>query len=222
MPNSVRFKVKKEYNYQRKRVNTNILYGRTYQDYLAYMEINPQAKVVQLDSIIGKSNDKYALLTIFFLNSKFQLAIKYSRKRSNVNAILLNLLEIARKAGFKLFDVILCDNGSEFLKLPEIEKDDDDIFRTRVFYCDPYRSCQRAECERNHGMIRRIYSKGKSFDSVSQEDINQVLSHINSYPRGSLNNETPYSLFTSEYMPIIATLIGINKINLSDLRLIRR
>jgi len=219
LPNSMRFKVKREYNYSRKRINVKILYKRTYQDYLHYLSLNPKAKVVQIDSVIGKSSDKFALLTIFFLNSKFQLAIKYYRKNSDINSILLNLYYSSLRLGYKLFDVILTDNGTEFMKLPSIETDDQEAWRFKVFYCDPYRSCQKAECERNHGFIRRIFRKGKSFDAIPQEDFDVALSHINSYPRGSLSNRTPYELFTLEYDSIIPLSFNIDKIALNDLRL---
>ena len=217
LPTSIRYKVKKEYNYSRKKIAVNILYNRTYQDYLEYIESNPNAKVIQIDSVIGKSNDKEALLTIFFMNSKFQLAIKYTRKHSSINSILMKLYEAALAQGYKLFDVILTDNGTEFRKLPEIERDENQMIRFHVFYCDPYRSCQKAECERNHGFIRRFYRKGKSLSSIHQEDFNQALSHINSYPRGSLDDRTPYDLFVSEYDSIIASILNIDKIHPLDL-----
>ena len=217
LPYSVRFKPKKEYNYSRKRVNVDILFGRTYQDFLDHIKAHPKAKIIQVDSVIGKSNDKYALLTVYFVNSKFQLGIKFNRKNSNVNGILLKLYSIAKENGYTLFDVILADNGTEFMKLPTLEKDEDDCFRCRVFYCDPYRSCQKAERERNHGFLRKIFRKGKSLNLVSQEEFDVALSHINSYPRGSLNNRTPYALFTSEYDYIIASLFNIDKVDLPQL-----
>ena len=220
LPNSMAYKVKQEYNYPCKRINVNVLYKRTYQDYLQYIAANPNAKVVQIDSVIGKRSDKYALLTIFFLNSKFQLAIKYYRKNSSVNSVLLKLHDSALALGYKLFDVILTDNGTEFINLPAIETTDDEAWRFKVFYCDPYRSYQKAECERNHGFIRRIFRKGKSFNTIPQEDFDMALSHINSYPRGSLNNRTPYDLFTLEYDSIIPLSFNIDKIALSDLRML--
>jgi len=219
LPNAVRFKVKKQYDYSRKQIDVKILYKRTYQDYLDYMAANPLAKVIQVDSLIGKVSDRSAFLTVFFVNSKFQLVIKYNRTALNINSILLRLYNTALENGFKLFDVILTDNGPEFMKFPALEMDDDNVLRARVFYCDPYRSCQKAECERNHGLIRRIFRKGKSFSSVSQTEIDNALSHINSYPRGSLNNRAPYDLFVCEYDYIIATIFNIDKIPLEDLRL---
>lgn len=219
LPNSIRFKVNKEYNYSRKKIAVNLLYKRTYQDYLDYLTLNPYAKVIQLDSVIGKSNDKYALLTIFFLNSKFQLAIKYTRKHSDINALLLKLYDKALELGYQLFDVILTDNGTEFIKLPQLEKDDSNSLRFQVFFCDPYRSCQKAECERNHGFIRRFIRKGKSLNLISQDQLDHYLSHINSYPRASLHDRTPYDLFTLEYDSIIATICSIDKIELIDLKI---
>jgi len=219
LPNSVRFKVKKEYNYSHKQVSVKILYKRTYDDYLAYLTDNPKAKVIQVDSVIGKANDKFALLTIFFINSKFQLAIKYQRRGSDINDILMKLYNRTKEQGFTLFDVIITDNGTEFTKLPEIEQDENGCVLFKVFYCDPYRSCQKAECERNHGFLRRIFRKNKSLDPVSQQDFDMALSHINSYPRGSLNNRIPFDLFTSEYDSIIPSLFNIDKVELSQLRL---
>jgi IS30 family transposase len=222
LPNAVRFKVKKQYNYSRKRINVDILYKRTYQDYLNYMEANPKAKVIQIDSVIGKSSDKYALLTIFFMNSKFQLAIKYERKQSNINGILLRLYSAVAEQSYKLFDVILANNGTEFMKLPHLETDDNGAIRCRVFYCDPYRSCQKAECERNHGFIRRIFTKGNSLSPIEQSEFDVALSHINSYPRGSLSNRTPYDLFVSEYNIIIACILNIDRIEKENVKLIRK
>jgi len=217
LPVSVRYRPKKEYKYTHKLIDVNILYTRTYQDYLDYMKLHPKAKVIQIDSVIGKSDDKCALLTIFFMNSKFQLAIKYTRKHSSINSILVYLYETALAQGFKLFDVILTDNGTEFKRLPELEKNENQVVRFHVFYCDPYRSCQKAECERNHGLVRRFFRKGRSLNLVSQEEFDMALSHINSYPRGSLNDRTPFALFTSEYDSIIASIFNIDKIELSQL-----
>ncbi len=220
LPNAVRFKVKKQYdNSSSSKISPRILYNRTHDDFLKYMEMNPGSKVVQVDSVIGKSNDKKALLTIFFMNSKLQFAFLYARKHSNINSLILKLYEAGIKHAYKLFDVIVTDNGTEFQKLIELEKDEDGIERFKVFYCDPYRSCQKAECERNHGFIRRIIKKGKSLDQISQETIDMAMSHINSYPRGSLKSRTPYNVFSSEYNSIILKEFNIEKIKIRDLKL---
>ncbi len=69
--------------------------------------------------------------------------------------------------------------------------------RTHVFFCDPYNSQQKPHVERNHEEIRRVLVKGSSFDMLTQEDVNLMLSHVNSAPRPSLDGKTPYDEFAS-------------------------
>ena len=219
LPRAVRFRVKKEYKYNLPALSANILYGRTYEDYKKYVEAYPKSKVVQLDSVIGKANDKKAILTIFFTNSKLQIGRLYDRKHQNTVNVMRKIYKTGIDNGVKLFDVVLADNGSEFKDLYKLEKDEDQNQICKVFYCDPYRSCQKAECEKNHVFFRRIVPKGKTFANFLQEDIDIIFSHINSYPRASLKNKSPYDLFALEYKTIILSLLNIVFITIKDIRL---
>jgi len=44
-------------------------------------------------------------------------------------------------------------------------------------------------------MIRRILQKGTSFDDLTQEKVNLMMNHTNSYKRKKLCNLTPYEIF---------------------------
>lgn len=93
----------------------------------------------------------------------------------------------------RLFEVVLTDNGTEFSDPDSIEID----FNTgekvcSLFYCDPNSSWQKGSIEKNHEYIRYILPKGTSFASLTQEDCYLIASHINSVPRISLNNHSPY------------------------------
>lgn len=219
LPRATRFRVKKEYKYTLPALSANILNGRTYEDYKKYMEAYPKSKVVQLDSVIGKANDKKAILTIFFTNSKLQIGKLYDRKHQNTVNIMRKIYKTGIDNNVKLFDVVLADNGSEFKDLYKLEKDDEGNQICKVFYCDPYRSCQKAECEKNHVFFRRIVPKGKTLAIFSQEDIDTIFSHINSYPRASLKNKSPYDLFTLEYKTIILSLLNIVPVDIKDIKL---
>jgi len=117
----------------------------------------------------------------------------------------------------KLFPVILTDNGSEFSQPLAIEYDSKGQPRTRVFYCDPYASYQKGAVERNHEFIRLILPKGTSFDSLVQEDINLMMSHINSYSRPSLNDKSPYEAFAFLYgQDILDKLIYLCSLNIIE------
>ena len=221
LPKAVRFKVKKEYNYNNlPKIDINTLNGRTYEDFKRHIESKPLSKIIQVDSIIGKRNDSYAILTIYFLKSHLQLGIKYDRKHPHTARILRKIYDIGKKYGYTLFDTVLGDNGSEFRKLYDLEFDSlTGEFICKTFYTDPYRSCQKAECERNHGLFRRILPKGNSFSNLSQERIDEIFSNINSYPRSSLGGKSPYDVFTSEYNSIILSELNIFKIQPSKVKI---
>ena len=185
LPSAVRFKAYKKQSNTTSKLSPRILYKRTYEDFMKYIACHPKSRIIQLDSVLGKSTDKTAILTLCFNHSKFQFAFKYNRKASDVNDIVLNLYKTGIEQGYPLFDVILTDNGSEFKNLIELENDENNKFRFKVFYCDPYCSFQKAECERNHGLIRRIIKKGRTLDKLSQLELYKTMNPINSYARGS-------------------------------------
>lgn len=115
----------------------------------------------------------------------------------------------------------MTDNGSEFSNPSKIEFDNaTGEQRTKIFYCHPASPYEKGSCEVNHELLRRILPKGTSFNELTQEDINLIMSHINSYKRKKLNNESPYSIFSKMYGNDTANQLGIkeikpNKVSLS-------
>lgn len=77
----------------------------------------------------------------------------------------------------KIFEVILTDNGSEFLNPLSIKKFDDEIVSS-VFYCDPGASWQKGAIEKNHEYIRYVLPKGSSFDELREKDVKLLMSNI--------------------------------------------
>ncbi len=71
---------------------------------------------------------------------------------------------------------------------------------------------QKGRVERNHEFIRMILPKGKSFDGLTQSDIDRVMSHVNSYSRPALNDKTPFDLFTFTYGKDILERLNIQRI----------
>ena len=73
-------------------------------------------------------------------------------------------------------------------------------------------------------MIRRVLPKKTSFDNLTQDDINLMMSHINSYNRKKLNNQSAHQLFSFINGGDILDKLGIksipaNEINLTPLLL---
>lgn len=92
------------------------------------------------------------------------------------------------------FQIILTDNGTEFFNPETIEFDENTgELLSRVFYCNPSASYQKGSLEKNHKYIRYVLTKPSSFDFLTQEDCNVLMSHINSVPRVILKGKTPYN-----------------------------
>ena len=120
----------------------------------------------------------------------------------------------------ELFVLILTDNGSEFSNPTEIEFDlTTGEKRTQIFYCHPSSPFEKGSCEVNHELLRRILSKGTSFDDLTQNDINLIMSHINSYKRKKLNNVSPYKMFSTIYGKDTIDKLGIQEIEPNNVSL---
>lgn len=199
MPRVVRMGKRKKKK-DRFKVDKKCRIGRTYKDFLAFMEENPGLPIVEMDSVEGKKGGK-VLLTLHFTIPQFMLAfIREANTSQSVIDIFNQLFQTLGPDIFNgLFHVLLGDNGSEFSNPAAIEMDLLGSRRTRVFYCDPHASYQKGAAENNHSLIRRIIPKGTSLDRFTQEDIALMMNHINSYGRANLGDKSPYQVFASLY-----------------------
>lgn len=193
----VKWKLKKEYDYRVEKTNTSIKVGRFYTDFKDYMEYHPEASIVEMDTVIGTQGGKggKCFLTLLFRNSNFMLIYLLSYKKSvYVTKVFDELKKLLGIDEFKrLFEVIVTDNGPEFFDPESIEIDSNTGEKVaNLFYCDPGCSWQKGSIEKNHEFIRYILPKGTSFAGLDQDDCYKIASHINSTPRLSLNNQSPY------------------------------
>ena len=195
------------------RIDKQCHLGRTYDDFLAFLSENPGLPVVEMDTVEGHRSGK-VLLTLFFRNCDLMLAyIRDANTARSVAEIFDSIYSILGHETFqKLFPVILTDRGCEFSHPLTIECTEYGELRTRLFYCDPQRSDQKGGCEVTHEMIRRVIPKGTSFDHLLQEDIQLMMSHINSYTRKKLGDNSAIAVFNSFYGEGILGPLGIKEI----------
>ncbi len=223
----VRYRVKKEYDYTAVRPKDRAYkLGRFYSDFKDYMEHNPMASIVEIDTVIGTQGGKggKCFLTMLFRNYNLMLIYVLPYKKSiyvlQVFEILKKLLGIFEFS--RLFEVILADNGSEFSDPESIEicaRSGERL--SSVFYCDPNCSWQKGSLEKNHEYIRYVLPKGTSFAGISQDDATLLASHINSIPRLCLNNQSPYEAALGFIGKNNMDLLGIQKIDNDDINLTR-
>jgi len=216
MPRVCRIKPRKTKPVQHK-VDSGCRIGRTYPEFQKFVEDSGQS-VVEMDSVIGRVGGK-VLLTMLFKNCDLMLA--FIRDRNTSQSVIDCFNDIYSKIGAKkfreLFPVILCDNGSEFSNPKALELDAQGTHRTNIFYCDPYASFQKPNVELNHEFIRRILHTGSSFDHLDQEDINLMMSHINSYSREKFNDMSPHDMFCLLYGVSVLDMLGQRKIPANEI-----
>ena len=214
LPRKVRYSTKKDYQNRIIKPRT-LLENRTYRDFKKYKNENPSLLVSQFDTVVGLITDKQRILTIHFPAIHFQFGVLLTQ--FNAQIVVEKLLELREKIGIhkwkSIFPIILCDNGLEFNNLPDVEVDNfTGEVLSRVFYTDPYRSNQKAECERNHEYFRYILPKKNSFDQLTQNDVNLIFSHINCTYRPSLPGVRPYDLALQLLGKEFLDIIGIFEI----------
>lgn len=191
-----------------------------YEDYLVYLQRNKGKLVCEVDTVVGKRDDRKVLLTIHIKKYHFQFAYLLDNKTSeSVNNAFINLFNKVGKELFqKVFGIILTDNGHEFDKLRDIEIDEYGEVLTQIFYCHAYNSQEKGSCENNHRIVRYIKEKGVSLDSLTQDKVNLMFSHINSLARGSLSGFTPYEALKKD-IPTLPPKLGISMINPNEVTL---
>lgn len=209
MPRICRLKPRRAKPLEHK-VDSGCRIGRSYSNYKDYLLEHNDVSVVEMDSVIGKIGGK-VLLTLMFKSCDLMLAFLRDRNTSQSVIDVFNQLyhQFGSQTFRTMFPVLLTDNGSEFSNPTALELDSQGLYRTKVFYCDPCASYQKPNVELNHEFIRKILPQGSSFDHLTQDDINLIMSHINSYSRAKLNDRSPFEMFTFLYGNGILDKLGL-------------
>lgn len=196
--------------------------GRTLKEMEEYIEKHPNANIVEMDTVIGKFEDKKCIMTLYFRNSKLMLMFLIDKyKTTSVSNVFKKLRkQLGSEVFKKLFEIILTDNGWEFSKPEDIEFNSiTGEKEINVFYCEPYSSWQKGGIERNHEFIRYIIPKGITFDKLTNENIIDMTNNINNVSRRSLEYKTPYELFKNIYGDKITKKLHLIKLEKDEVNL---
>ena len=177
--------------------NTGIFEGRTYKDYEAFIKEYPDTRITEMDTVVGPEGSHKVLLTLHFCKPDFMMAYLLNSKEAI--GVENTFDDINKAIGTELFcktmPLIVTDRGGEFKHPETLECGIDNVLRTSIYYCDPMASWQKPHCEKNHEYIRKICPQTTTtFDRLTQEDVNLMMSHINSANRESLGGLTPFKL----------------------------
>lgn len=144
----------------------------------------------EIDTVIGK-NHQGALVTIVDRRSKFTLIKKVDSKHAEVvtQATITLLTPYLDKTL-----TITADNGKEFSGHEQMTNE----LGAAVYFAHPYSSWERGLNENTNGLIRQYFTKGSSFESITDAQVEEVMEKLNHRPRKTLNYETPHAMFFSE------------------------
>ena len=123
--------------------------------------------------------------------TRFLMAHKLENKRAQhtaeIGAKLFRPLPAqARKS-------ITLDNGGEFAQHTQWREE----LKIDTYFCDPYASWQKGGVENSNGRLRRDLPRKTDLNTLTQEDIDDIILTHNMTPRKNLGWLTPLEAFTN-------------------------
>lgn len=148
LPRKVKYKPRRQ-SHDSKRLSREYLLGRTYTDFLEYLENHPDSNVVELDTVVGPEPGK-VLLTMLFRNCTFMLAFLMDDTKSSSVVQVFRFLqrELGSDTFARLFPVILTDRGPELSTPLALECDKYSENLSKVFYCNANAPYQKGRLEK--------------------------------------------------------------------------
>lgn len=134
------------------------------------------------DTIRGKNGQGY-LFTAIDRKSRYIVLGSIPGKRTK-EATAEAVCEALRG---QVVNSLTLDNGTEFAAHREIAQRLD----TTVYFADPAAPWQRGSNENANGILRFFFPKGCDLRSVTQEELNEVMSFLNNRPRKCLGWLSP-------------------------------
>jgi transposase, IS30 family len=144
----------------------------------------------EIDTVIGK-NHQGALVTLVDRVSKLTLIKKVASKHAEV--VTEATITLLRPYLDKTL-TITADNGKEFAGHEKIKA----ALGADVYFAHPYSSWERGLNENTNGLVRQYFTKGSSFENITDKDVDEVMEKLNHRPRKTLNYKTPHSVFFAE------------------------
>ena len=137
----------------------------------------------ELDTVIGKGHQQ-ALVSLTERKSRLTLLTKVVRKTADfVATAVIGLLRPLRLP----LHTLTSDNGKEFAHHERIAQ----ALNAQFFFAHPYASWERGLNENTNGLIRQYFPKRLRFTTITEEDIQTVMTKLNNRPRKSLGFQTP-------------------------------
>jgi IS30 family transposase len=168
---------------------------KTPHDGRKYIEERPDSDELghlEMDFIVSKDS-KWILLVVVDRLAKLTWVRKLpNRKRSTVRGTLSSLFR-----GIEIKS-ITTDNDIAFTCWRELEV----LLNTKIYFTHPYHSWEKGLVENTNRWIRCFVPKRRDIGSVTEEEIQEILSFLNDRPRECIEFRT-----ASEYYVLLSTVL---------------
>jgi IS30 family transposase len=89
-------------------------------------------------------------------------------------------------------NTLTLDNGKEFAGHRRLSE----ALSIDIFFAHPYHWWERGLNEHTNGLIRQYLPKKVPFDTLTQKQLDKIVTKINNRPRKVLGYLTPYEVFS--------------------------
>ncbi|WNM14721.1 IS30 family transposase [Mesomycoplasma ovipneumoniae] len=148
----------------------------------------------ELDLVVGKKPADM-IISNFSVERKTRKLFAKKVRNKNPRAINKAIKDLANENNL-VIKTITCDNGIEFEEIAILAY----WLKVIIYKAEPYASFQRGSNEHANGLIRRFYPKGFDFNLISDDDLQNTISKINSMPREIFNWKSALEVFNDNVM----------------------
>lgn len=144
----------------------------------------------EADTVIGKQGGA-VLVTLAERKSRFSMIIKAENKTAAAVSAAITKAMAPCAANVH---TLTYDNGKEFAYHQAVS----DGLQAQGYFAHPYHSWERGLNENTNGLIRQYLPKGKSFDDLTDHDVQVIMDKLNNRPRKCLGFKTPNQVFLED------------------------
>jgi IS30 family transposase len=141
----------------------------------------------EVDTMVGKGHHQ-AIVTLTERKSRLALLRKVDRRTAELvsNAMIELLQPVAEHV-----HTITGDNGKEFAEHERITKE----LCSDFFFAHPYAAWERGANENMNGLVRQYIPKNRELNSVTNDELELIMTKLNHRPRKCLDFMSPFEVF---------------------------
>jgi len=138
---------------------------------------------LEVDLIIGKNHEQ-AILTI---NDRASGVLKMKKVKSKNATVVATAINELLEEWIPYIHTITADNGKEFAEHKFVAE----TLNIDYYFAQPYHPWERGSNENLNGLVRQYFKKGSDFTDLTNQQIREVETKLNSRPRKRFKYENP-------------------------------